>query len=102
MLSTMLFQPTEYKNLAFFPNTKIHEEYINTSSEKHFHDCYHYSSQENIKNYIFKLRFDIDSKDEIDTSFLKKTLLYILFMKKFSRNYFNTIIKQFDQMIFLF
>ena len=68
------------KNFAFFPNTKILEEYINTSSEKHFYDCYYYSSKENIKNYPVKLGFDIDIEGEIDSS-LKDTIVNTIYEK---------------------
>ena len=68
------------KNFAFFPNTKILEEYISTSSEKHFYDCYYYSSKENIKNYPVKLGFDIDIEGEIDSS-LKDTIVNTIYEK---------------------
>ena len=48
------------KNFAFFPNTQTLEKYINESTEKHFYDCYYFSSKENIRNYPVKLAFDID------------------------------------------
>ena len=68
------------KNFGFFPNTQILEEYINASSEKHFYDCYYYSSNKNIKNYPVKLAFDVDIEGEIDTS-LKETIVYTIYEK---------------------
>ena len=36
------------KNFALFPNVQTLEQYINSSPEKHFYDCYYFSSKENI------------------------------------------------------
>ena len=59
------------KNFGFFPNIQILEEYINASSEKHFYDCYYYSSNKNIKNYPVNLAIDIKKEDRLK-SFIER------------------------------
>ena len=66
------------KNFTLFRNIQTLEQYINTSPEKNFYDCYYYSSKENIKNYPVKLAFDIDIGSEIDAS-LKDTIIFIIY-----------------------
>jgi len=68
------------KHFSLFPNIQTLEQYINTSPDKHFYDCYYYSSKENIKNYPVKLAFDIDIEGEIDSS-LKDTIIFIIYEK---------------------
>ena len=68
------------KNFALFPNVQTLKQYINTSAEKHFYDCYYYSSKENIKKYPVKLAFDIDITGEIDST-LKETIVVDIFYK---------------------
>ena len=85
---------------TFFPNTKILEEYINTSSEKHFYDCCYYSSKENIKNYPVKLGFDIDIEGEIDSSF-KDTIVHTIY-EKVQYELFQYYNKQLVSMVLLF
>ena len=51
------------------------EEYINTSTDKHFYNCYSYSSNKKIKNNHVTSGFDIDIKGALGIS-LKAHIIF--------------------------